>query len=105
MAPLRDVLTDKEEINNPLSYTHHFLLNEELNEFLCGTLSSVELEVIQLRFGLVDSKYGGRGWSAHDIGVRMGMEREEVVKVASIALEKLRKAAADDDDAFVEVSL
>lgn len=105
VAPLRDVFTDTEEINNPLSYTHHFILNEELNQFLCETLSSVELEVIQLRFGLVDSKYGGRGWSAHDIGERVGMQREEVVKVASVALEKLRQAAAADDDAFVEVSL
>lgn len=105
VAPLRDVLTDTEEINNPLSYTHHFLLNEELNEFLSETLSSVELEVIQLRFGLVDSKHGGRGWSATDIGERMGMSREEVREVASVALEKLRQAAAADDDAFVEVSL
>ncbi|KAK1738458.1 RNA polymerase sigma factor [Skeletonema marinoi] len=105
VAPLRDVFTDTEEINNPLSYTHHFILNEELNQFLCETLSTVELEVIQLRFGLVDSKYGGRGWSAQDIGERVGMEREEVVKVASVALEKLRQAAAADDDAFVEVSL
>jgi len=105
VAPLRDVFTDTEEINNPLSYTHHFILNEELNQFLTETLSSVELEVIQLRFGLVDSKYGGRGWSAHDIGERIGMQREEVVKVASVALEKLRQAAAADDDAFVEVSL
>mmetsp|Transcript_9285 Transcript_9285/g.13921 ORF Transcript_9285/g.13921 Transcript_9285/m.13921 type:complete len:427 (+) Transcript_9285:96-1376(+) len=105
VAPLRDVFTDTEEINNPLSYTHHFILNEELNQFLCETLSTVELEVIQLRFGLVDSKYGGRGWSAQDIGERVGMEREEVVKVASVALEKLRLAAAADDDAFVEVSL
>ncbi|KAL7446382.1 hypothetical protein ACHAXM_010168 [Skeletonema potamos] len=105
VAPLRDVFTDTEEINNPLSYTHHFILNEELNQFLCETLTSVELEVIQLRFGFVDSKYGGRGWSAHDIGKRVGLEREEVVKVASVALEKLRQAAAADDDAFVEVSL
>jgi len=105
VAPLRDVFTDTEEINNPLSYTHHFILNEELNQFLCETLTSVELEVIQLRFGLVDSKYGGRGWSAHDIGQRVGMDREEVVKVASVALEKLRQAAAADNDAFVEVSL
>mmetsp|Transcript_16439 Transcript_16439/g.24420 ORF Transcript_16439/g.24420 Transcript_16439/m.24420 type:complete len:400 (-) Transcript_16439:183-1382(-) len=105
VAPLRDVFTDTEEINNPLSYTHHFILNEELNQFLCETLSTVELEVIQLRFGLVDSKYGGRGWSAQDIGERVGMEREEVIKVATVALEKLRQAAAADDDAFVEVSL
>jgi len=105
VAPLRDVFTDTEEINNPLSYTHHFILNEELNQFLCETLSTVELEVIQLRFGLVDSKYGGKGWSAQDIGERVGMEREQVVKVASVALEKLRQAAAADDDAFVEVSL
>mmetsp|Transcript_7246 Transcript_7246/g.10571 ORF Transcript_7246/g.10571 Transcript_7246/m.10571 type:complete len:433 (+) Transcript_7246:152-1450(+) len=105
VAPMRDVFTDTEEINNPLSYTHHFILNEELNQFLCETLSSVELEIIQLRFGLVDSKYGGRGWSAQDIGERVGMHRGEVVKVASVALEKLRQAAAADDDAFVEVSL
>ena len=105
VAPLRDVFTDTEEINNPLSYTHHFIINEELNQFLCETLTNVELEVIQLRFGLIDSKYGGKGWSSHDIGERVGMEHEEVVKVASVALEKLRQAAASDDDAFVEVSL
>ena len=105
VAPLRDVLTDTEEINNPLSYTHHFILNEELNIFLSETLSSVEMEVIQLRFGLVDSKHGGRGWSAQAIGERLGLDREEVVKMASVALGKLRKAAAADDDAFVEVSL
>ena len=105
VAPLRDVFTDTEEINNPLSYTHHFIINEELNQFLSENLSTVELEVIQLRFGLVDSKYGGRGWSAQDIGERMGMEREEVVTAASIALEKLRQAASADEDAFVEVSL
>lgn len=105
VAPLRDVLTDTEEINNPLSYTHHFILNEELNIFLSETLSSVEMEVIQLRFGLVDSKHGGRGWSAQAIGERLGLDREEVVKIASVALDKLRKAAATDDDAFVEVSL
>eukprot|EP00986_Skeletonema_menzelii_P007635 scaffold3008_cov112-Skeletonema_menzelii.AAC.5 len=105
VAPLRDVFTDTEEINNPLDYTHHFILNEELNLFLCETLNSMELEVIQLRFGLVDSKYGGRGWSAHDIGKRVGLDHDEVVKVASVALEKLRQAAAADDDAFVEVSL
>jgi len=41
------------------------------------------MEVIQLRFGLVDSKFGGRGWSAGQIGERMGMTKEDVVKVAS----------------------
>ena len=105
VAPLRDVFTDTEEINNPLSYTHHYIINEELNQFLSENLSSIELEIIQLRFGLVDSKYGGRGWSAQDIGERMGMEREEIVKTASVALEKLRQAASADEDAFVEVSL
>ena len=105
VAPMKDVFTDKEELNNPLDYTHHFILNEELNHFLMETLTQIELEVIQLRFGLVDSKYGGRGWSAQDIGERVGMEYEEVVRVASVALEKLRQAAAADDDAFVEVSL
>eukprot|EP00579_Thalassiosira_antarctica_P005750 CAMPEP_0201888884 /NCGR_PEP_ID=MMETSP0902-20130614/28651_1 /ASSEMBLY_ACC=CAM_ASM_000551 /TAXON_ID=420261 /ORGANISM="Thalassiosira antarctica, Strain CCMP982" /LENGTH=403 /DNA_ID=CAMNT_0048419275 /DNA_START=343 /DNA_END=1554 /DNA_ORIENTATION=- len=102
VAPLKDVLTDTEEINNPLSYTHHHLLNEELNEFLHETLTNEELTVIQLRFGLVDSKYGGKGWTANEIGHRMGLPHEDVVRVASGALEKLRKA---DSDAFVEVSL
>lgn len=109
VAPLRDVLTDTEEINNPLSYTHHYLLNEELNEFLQETLSEEELTVIQLRFGLVDSKYGGKGWTANEIGKRMGMDHKDVVRVASAALEKLRKAAStnweEDNDAYVEVSL
>ncbi|KAL7538447.1 hypothetical protein ACHAXR_008556 [Thalassiosira sp. AJA248-18] len=109
VAPLRDVLTDTEEINNPLSYTHHFILNEELNEFLLETLTEEELTVIQLRFGLVDSKYGGRGWSANEIGERMGMDHENVVRVASAALDKLRKAAStnweEDNDAYVEISL
>ena len=107
VAPLKDVLTDTEEINNPLSYTHHFLLNEELNEFLQETLSEDELTVIQLRFGLVDSKYGGKGWTAKDIGKRMNMDHNDVVKVASAALEKLRKAASSQEeyDAYVEVSL
>ena len=113
VAPLRDVLTDTEEINNPLSYTHHLRLNEELNEFLLETLTEEELTVIQLRFGLVESKYGGKGWTAKDIGERMGMDHDNVVKVASAALEKLRKAAAnssnggeeEDNDAYVEVSL
>lgn len=113
VAPLRDVLTDTEEINNPLSYTHHLQLNEELDEFLSETLTEEELTVIQLRFGLVESKYGGKGWTAKDIGERMGMDHDTVVKVASAALEKLRKAAAnssnggegDNNDAYVEVSL
>eukprot|EP00581_Thalassiosira_minuscula_P018091 CAMPEP_0183711764 /NCGR_PEP_ID=MMETSP0737-20130205/7172_1 /TAXON_ID=385413 /ORGANISM="Thalassiosira miniscula, Strain CCMP1093" /LENGTH=435 /DNA_ID=CAMNT_0025940331 /DNA_START=195 /DNA_END=1505 /DNA_ORIENTATION=+ len=111
VTPLRDVLTDKEEINNPLSYTHHELLNEELEHFLEEMLSPEELTIIQLRFGLVDSKYGGKGWTAKDIGKRMGMTREEVVRVASGALEKLRRGSnsllydVDFEDAFVEVSL
>ena len=111
VAPLRDVLTDTEEINNPLSYTHHYLLNEELNSFLIETLTEEELTVIQLRFGLLDSKYHGRGWTANEIGERMGMAHEDVIRVASAALEKLRKAAPsanyweEDSDAHVEVSL
>ena len=110
VTPLRDVLTDTEEINNPLSYTHHHLLNEELNEFLSETLTSQELTVIQLRFGMVDSKYGGKGWTANEIGHRLGLEHEDVVRVASGALEKLRKAASstnweEENDAFVEISL
>ncbi|EED90612.1 RNA polymerase, partial [Thalassiosira pseudonana CCMP1335] len=92
VAPLRDILTDTEEINNPLSYTQHYLLTQELDQFLYETLTHDELEVIQLRFGLLDSKYGGKGWSAGQIGERMNMDKEEVVKIASSALEKLRKA-------------
>jgi len=110
VTPLRDVLTDTEEINNPLSYTHHHLLNEELNEFLSETLTSQELTVIQLRFGMVDSKYGGKGWTANEIAHRLGLEHEDVVRVATGALEKLRKAASstkweEENDAFVEISL
>lgn len=104
VVPLRDVITDTEEINNPLSYTHHRRLTNELDQFLLETLDEKEREVIQLRFGLVESKYGGRGWSASQISERMGIEKDEVVKIASTALEKLRNAAAEDDP-FVEVSL
>lgn len=109
VAPLKDVLTDTEEINNPLSYMHHHLLNEELNEFLLETLTEEELTVIQLRFGLVDSKYGGKGWTSNEIGQRLDMDREDVVRVASAALEKLRKEVSssldEDNDAYVEISL
>lgn len=108
VAPLRDILTDTEEINNPLSYTQHYLLTQELDQFLYETLTHDELEVIQLRFGLLDSKYGGKGWSAGQIGERMNMDKEEVVKIASSALEKLRKAKTGDweiDDPFIEVTL
>jgi RNA polymerase sigma factor (sigma-70 family) len=104
VAPLRDVISDTEELNNPALYTHHLRMIKELDEFLRETLTPEELEVIQLRFGLVESRVGGRGWSAGQIGERMGMEKEEVVRVASGALEKLRKAATGDDP-FVEVSL
>lgn len=104
VMPLRDVLTDTEEINNPLSYTHHRRLSNELDRFLLETLDEKEREVIQLRFGLVESKFGGRGWSASQISERMGIEKEEVVNIASRALEKLRNSAAGDDP-FVEVSL
>lgn len=103
VVPLRDVISDTEELNNPLSYTHHLQMTRELDQFLTETLDDVEREVIQLRFGLVESKYGGRGWSAGQIGERLGVEKEEVVKIASGALEKLRKAAREDP--FVEVSL
>jgi len=109
VSPLKDVLTDTEEINNPLSYTHHYLINEELNEFLKETLTDEELIIIQLRFGLVDSKYGGKGWSAKDIGTRLNMDHDEVVTIAGVALEKLRmnreEMENDDNDAYVEVSL
>jgi len=108
VSPLKDVLTDTEELNNPLSYTHHYLINEELNEFLKETLTEEELIIIQLRFGLVDSKYGGKGWSAKDIGLRLNMDHDEVVKIASEALEKLRmnrEEMENDNDAYVEVSL
>ena len=109
-APLRDALADTEEINDPLSYAHHLFLNESLERFLSETLSRDESEVIRLRFGLVDSKFGGRGWSAAEIGKRMGMEKEEVARVARAALEKLRKEAAnypewEEEDQYVEVSL
>jgi RNA polymerase sigma factor (sigma-70 family) len=103
VVPLRDVISDTEELNNPLSYTHHLQMTRELDQFLTETLDDVEREVIQLRFGLVESKYGGRGWSAGQIGERLGVEKKEVVKIASGALEKLRKAAREDP--FVEVSL
>ena len=108
VSPLKDVLTDTEELNNPLSYTHHYLINEELNEFLKETLTEEELIIIQLRFGLVDSKYGGKGWSSKDIGVRLNMDHDEVVTIASEALEKLRmnkEEMENDNDAYVEVSL
>ncbi|KAL7521511.1 hypothetical protein ACHAWX_007641 [Stephanocyclus meneghinianus] len=104
VAPLRDVICDTEEVNNPDLYTHHLRMSKELDEFLRETLTPEELLVIQLRFGLVESRFGGRGWSAGQIGERMGIEKDEVVRVASGALEKLRKAAMGDDP-FVEVSL
>mmetsp|Transcript_6409 Transcript_6409/g.12907 ORF Transcript_6409/g.12907 Transcript_6409/m.12907 type:complete len:427 (+) Transcript_6409:4045-5325(+) len=96
-SSLRDLLVDTEEINNPLSYTHHHLLNESLDRFLSETLSERESEVIRWRFGLVDSKHGGRGWKFGEICERTGMEREEVVRIATVALEKLREAAKGRD--------
>jgi RNA polymerase sigma factor (sigma-70 family) len=104
VMPLRDLITDTEEINNPSLYTHHKRLTNELDQFLLETLDAKEREVIQLRFGLVESKFGGRGWSAGQISERMGIGKDEVVKIASGALEKLRNAAATDDP-FIEVSL
>ena len=72
-------------------------------------MTDKELLIIQLRFVLVDSKYGGKGWSAKDIGVRLNMDHDEVVKIASVALEKLRMNKEDmendENDAYVEVSL
>lgn len=54
-------------------------------------------------------KYGGKGWTAKEIGKRLGLDHKDVVGLASRALEKLRKAASsgseEDNDAFVEVSL
>lgn len=109
VAPLKDVLTDTEEINNPLPYTQHSLLNDELDEFLLATLTAEELTVIQLRFGLAESRHGGKGWTTSQISTRLGLPHEEVVRLASCALEKMRKAAPsnwdEDDEAFVEVSL
>eukprot|EP00578_Thalassiosira_sp_NH16_P006543 CAMPEP_0181106344 /NCGR_PEP_ID=MMETSP1071-20121207/16482_1 /TAXON_ID=35127 /ORGANISM="Thalassiosira sp., Strain NH16" /LENGTH=448 /DNA_ID=CAMNT_0023189745 /DNA_START=40 /DNA_END=1387 /DNA_ORIENTATION=- len=112
VAPLREALADTEEINDPLGHTHHRIVNEELDLFLQETLSEEELTVIQLRFGLVDSKHGGKGWTAGEIGLGWG---EDVAGLAGEALEKLRKAAAesgnwdnaddDNNDAYVEVSL
>eukprot|EP00956_Cyclotella_meneghiniana_P019299 scaffold32961_cov70-Cyclotella_meneghiniana.AAC.10 len=106
VIPMRDVTPDKEEINNPLLYTHHKRLKNELNQFLLETLTKEEREVIQLRFGLVDSQHGGKGWNASQISKRMGLTKAEVVEIASEALDRLRKAAtATGDDPFVEVSL
>ena len=57
------------------------------------------------------SKYGGKGWSAKDIGIRLNMDHDEVVNIASVALDKLRmnKEEMENDDnnndAYVEVSL
>ena len=106
VIPMRDVTPDKKEINNPLLYTHHKRLKNELNQFLLETLTKEEREVIQLRFGLVDSQHGGKGWNASQISKRMGLTKAEVVEIASEALDRLRKAAtATGDDPFVEVSL
>ena len=106
VIPMRDVTPDTEEINNPLLYTHHKRLKNELNQFLLETLTEKEREVIQLRFGLVDSQYGGKGWNASQISERLGLTKAEVVEIASGALDRLRKAAtATGDDPFVEVSL
>jgi DNA-directed RNA polymerase sigma subunit (sigma70/sigma32) len=63
-------------------------MTKEIDQFLLETLTKQEMEVIQLRFGLVDSNYGGRGWSAGQIGERMGMTKDDAVKVASACLGK-----------------
>ncbi|KAL7464870.1 hypothetical protein ACHAXS_005199 [Conticribra weissflogii] len=97
MTSLRDMLVDKEEINNPVSYTHYHLLHESLDRFLSETLTERESEVIRLRFGLEESKHGGRGWKFGEIGERMGLERKEVGRIATEALDKLREAAKGRD--------
>lgn len=109
VAPLRDVLADGEAANDPLSRAHRAMLNERLDDLLRWALTDEERTVVRLRFGLEESKRGGRGWTANEIGGRLGMTHDDVVRVAGSALEKLREAAAtwddDDDAALVEVSL
>lgn len=103
------IVADMEEANNPLPFTHHTMLNDKLTAFLMTTLTDKELTVIQLRFGLVDPRHGGKGWTFDQISMRLGLPYEEVVLLARGALEKMREAAPsnwdEDNDAFVEVSL
>lgn len=114
VSPLRDALVDDDDLfNQPDARAYRENMRDDLDDFLTRTLTDEESLVVRLRFGLLDSKKGRRGWKIDEVGRRLGISPEEVSKVASGALQKLRKAKEgglaylddDVDEQHTEVSL
>ena len=84
---LGDMVEDRSE-TTPEEAMDILVRREEVKELL-GTLNDRERQVIQLRYGLGDS----RTHTLEEIGERLGVTRERVRQIEARAMEKLRKNA------------
>ena len=83
-ARLEDFIADP-EAEAPLEAATRTLIHGEIEDMLL-TLSPRERRVLQLRFGLADDQQR----TLEEIGRRLGMTRERVRKIETVALRKLR---------------
>lgn len=85
---LSDVIEDKHE-RGPVELTDQKLLREEIRKVL-GHLTGRERQVIELRFGLVDS----HDYTLEEVGKKLRVTRERVRQIEERAIRKLRHPQA-----------
>jgi RNA polymerase primary sigma factor len=84
-STMADHVADQAE-RGPEELAHEALLKQDAHQTLTAVLSEREHLVLQLRFGLAD----GHPYSLEQIGQILGVTRERVRQIETVALRKLR---------------
>ncbi|MBX9668840.1 MAG: sigma-70 family RNA polymerase sigma factor [Candidatus Obscuribacterales bacterium] len=84
---LCDIIPDSRSNKAEENVSTHYL-RSEINELL-GSLDERERQIVQIRFGLID----GQERSLREIGTELGLTRDQVGKLSSRAMRKLRQNA------------
>lgn len=103
-APLRDMIPDGKEDsilnNSPDDLALMDMIRYNVDEVLSSTLEDVELQVIQMRFGLELEDLAAK--TQKEVAYELGLSFSKIRKLQRQALEKLRTAYAekyvDNDD-------
>jgi RNA polymerase primary sigma factor len=88
-APLRDMIIDKDRFDNPNDVLVEEMIHDDVQEFLKKTLTQRELQVIEMRFGLLNR---GKVTSLEDIGTILGISASRAAQIEEQAMEKLKNS-------------
>lgn len=85
---LKDLIPDEERYSPDQAF-NILRMHDELNEIM-GKLTSIEIEVIKLRFGF----YDGKRYTLRQIGKMKKLTHERIRQIEKKALERLKRIAA-----------